>query len=407
VSAATNKGNRDVAAPSQDLALRPDEAWPFYAEDEVEAAARVLRSGKVNQWTGPDVFAFQDACTERFGGGNGIALGNGSLALELALKAFGIGPGDEVVVTPRTFVASAFCAMLVGATPVFADVDPDSGNITPETIARVLTPRTKAIIPVHLGGWPADMPGIMALAAERGIRVIEDCAQAQGAGIDGQSVGSFGDAAAFSFCQDKIITTGGEGGFLSFKDRDAWEWAWSFKDHGKSWDKVNTPAVSASTFRWLHDSVGTNWRLSGPQAAIGLVQLGKLDTWTEARTSNAAIYTEALKNVRGLRVPVPQAGVRHAYYKHYFYIEAPEGEAERLRSEILRRAAEAQLKLLSGSCSEVYREEAFHDLPRPNCPVARSLTGSSLMVEVHPTLRPELTALRAERLAQIIGEVLG
>ena len=391
----------------EDLALRTDEAWPFYAEDEIEAAARVLRSGKVNQWTGPDVFAFQDACTARFGGGNGIALGNGSLALELALRAFGIGAGDEVVVTPRTFVASAFCAMLVGATPVFADVDPDSGNITPETIEVVLTERTRAIIPVHLGGWPADMPGIMALAAERGIKVIEDCAQAQGAAIDGRSVGSFGDAAAFSFCQDKIITTGGEGGFLSIQDGQAWEWAWSFKDHGKNWEKVNTPAVNPGTFRWLHDSVGTNWRLTGPQAAIGLVQLEKLDVWTAARTRNAAIWTKALEGVRSIRIPAPAANQKHAFYKHYFYIDAPEGEAERLRADILRRTAEAKLRVFSGSCSEVYREEAFSALPQPDCPVARALTGSSLMVEVHPTLCPELTERRAERLAQIIGEVLG
>ena len=404
--AATNQGNRDIAVPSQDLALRPDEAWPFYAEDEIEAAAQVLRSGKVNQWTGPDVFAFQDACTQRFGGGNGIALANGSLALELALKAFGIGPGDEVIVTPRTFVASAFCAMLVGATPVFADVDPDSGNISPETIERVLTDRTRAIIPVHLGGWPADMPGIMALAAPRGIKVIEDCAQAQGAAIDGRTIGSFGDAAAFSFCQDKIITTGGEGGFLSFQDRKAWEWAWSFKDHGKSWEKVNTPAVNPGMFRWLHDSVGTNWRLTGPQAAIGLAQLAKLDAWTAARTRNAAIYTQALNEVRGLRLPAPRDGVTHAYYRPYFYIDAPEGEAERLRAEILRRAAEVKLRLFSGSCSEVYREAAFVGLPQPDCPVARTLTGSSLTVEVHPTLNPDLTAQRAEALARIIGEVL-
>ena len=166
----TNATNRsDVAAALPAGRPWPDEAWPFYAEDEIEAAAAVLRSGQVNQWTGPDVFAFQEACTKHFSGGHGIALANGSLALELALRAFGIGPGDEVVVTPRSFVASAFTVMLVGATPVFADVDPDSGNITPETIARVLTDRTRAIVPVHLAGRPADMPAIMKLASGRDI----------------------------------------------------------------------------------------------------------------------------------------------------------------------------------------------------------------------------------------------
>jgi dTDP-4-amino-4,6-dideoxygalactose transaminase len=367
----------------------------------------VLRSGKVSQWTGPEVFAFQQALTERFGGGQGVVVANGSLALELALRAFGIGPGDEVVVTPRSFVASAYCAMLVGATPVFADVDPDSGNITAETIEKVLTERTRAIVPVHLAGWPADMPGIMTLAAPRGIKVIEDCAQSPGAEIGGASAGSFGDAAAFSFCQDKIISTGGEGGFVSFKERQAWEWAWSFKDHGKSWEKVNTPPVHAGLFRWLHDEVGTNWRLTGPQAAIGLVQLEKLAGWTETRTRNAGIWAEALRDVPGLRVPLPGGDLRHAFYKFYFYVDAPEGEAGRLRTEILLRAGEAGLRVFSGSCSEMYREAAFAGLPRPDCPVARAMTDNSLMVEVHPTLDPDLLSRRAQRLARIAGDVLG
>ncbi|HET9427626.1 MAG TPA: DegT/DnrJ/EryC1/StrS family aminotransferase [Allosphingosinicella sp.] len=401
---ATNRNDATTALPAERPG--PDEAWPFYAEDEIEAAAAVLRSGQVNQWTGPHVFAFQKACTERFGGGHGIALANGSLALELALRAFGISHGDEVIVTPRSFVASAFTAMLTGATPVFADVDRDSGNITPDTIARVITDRTRAIVPVHLAGWPADMPGIMGLADRHGLKVIEDCAQAQGAAIDGRSVGSFGDAAAFSFCQDKIISTGGEGGYLSLRDESAWKWAWSFKDHGKNWDKVNMPAVHSGMFRWLHDDVGTNWRLTGPQAAIGLRQLGKLEEWTRLRTRNASIWAAALGRVDGLRVPMPTSGVAHAYYKFYFYLDLPREQAASARSESLSRASEAGLRLFSGSCSEMYLEDAFRDLPRPDCPIAREMTDTSLMVEVHPTLRPELLEQRAGRLAAICAEVL-
>jgi dTDP-4-amino-4,6-dideoxygalactose transaminase len=387
------------------LAQTPAEHWPFYDEDEIEAVASVLRSGKVNQWTGGEVFAFQRALEERFRGGHGIAVANGSLALELALRAFGIGPGDEVIVTPRTFVASAFCAMLVGATPVFADVDPDSGNISAETIGRVLSERTKAIVPVHLAGWPADMEPIMALARGRGIKVIEDCAQAVGAGIDGRTIGSFGDSAAFSFCQDKIISTGGEGGYTSFQDREAWAWAWSFKDHGKNYTKRFAPDPKPG-FVWLHDSVGTNWRMPGPLAALGIAQLKKLDQWVDTRRRNAAIWTAALAGVPGLKVPAPRDGVRHAYYKHYAYLDDVP-EAERLRDLILARAGEAQLKVFSGSCSEVCLEGAFEGLERPDLPVARSLGRRSLMVEVHPTLRPDLLELRAEALARIAKDVLG
>jgi dTDP-4-amino-4,6-dideoxygalactose transaminase len=297
--------------------------------------------------------------------------------------------------------------MLVGATPVFADVEPDSGNISARTIEPVLTERTKAIIPVHLSGWPADMPSIMALAQARGIKVIEDCAQSQGAAIDGRSLGSFGDAAAFSFCQDKIISTSGEGGFLSIRDEAAWEWAWSFKDHGKSRAKLFAPAVNTGMFRWLHDSPGTNWRLSGPQAAIGLVQLGKLDAWTQARTRNAAIWSQALADVPGIRLPQPRGGYKHAYYKHYFYLDAPEAEASRLRSDILQQALAAGLRLFSGSCSEMYQEQAFAGRPVPKCPVARAMSGNALMVEVHPTLDPDRLSRRAERLAAIARGVLG
>ena len=390
------------------LRLRADEQWPFYDEDEVDAVAAVLRSGRVNQWTGRDVFAFEEDCAARFGGGRAIALANGSVALELALRAFGIGPGDEVIVSPRSFVASASCVRLVGATPVFADVDPDSGNITPESVAEVLTERTRAIIPVHLAGWPADVPGILELVRGRNVKVIEDCAQAHGAEINGASVGSFGDAAAFSFCQDKIISTGGEGGLLTIRDESAWDWAWSFKDHGKDYRKAMASDGEQWRFRWLHDRVGTNWRLTGPQAAIGRIQLRKLDSWRATRARNAAIWTEALADVQRLRVPVPESSVRHAFYKLYFYIdEADDDTAARLRSEILKQSEAAGLRVFSGSCSEIYRESAFDDIPASNCPVSRSLGIRSLMVEVHPTLRPDLLKLRADRLAEIARGVLG
>ncbi|MCH8615865.1 DegT/DnrJ/EryC1/StrS aminotransferase family protein [Sphingomonas sp. SM33] len=388
----------------EDLRLRPDEAWPAFEEDEIEAAGAVLRSGKVNQWTGPDVSAFERACTERFGGCHGVAVANGSVALELALRALGIESKDEVIVTPRSFVASAFCVMLVGAKPMFADVEPASGNISAETVERVLTPRTKAIIPVHLAGWPADMPAIMELAGRHGVKVIEDCAQSPGATVDGRPAGSFGDAAAFSFCQDKIITTGGEGGFVSFRDADAHERAWAFKDHGKNRAKALAPPDNPGQFRWLHDSVGTNWRLTGPQAAIGLAQLGKLDAWLKTRARNAQIWIDALSETRGISMPLPREGMRHAFYKLYFQLEPGTGTSA--RTEILRRSAAEGIRVFSGSCSEIYRELAFNGMPTPNCPTAQRLSETSLMVEVHPTLRPDLIMRRAQRLAQIISDVL-
>jgi dTDP-4-amino-4,6-dideoxygalactose transaminase len=388
-----------------DLSLLPEEAWPFYGEDEVAAVADILRSGKVNQWTGTHVFKFEQAYTRELRNGRAIALANGSLALELALRAFRIGPGDEVIVTPRSFVASAFCVRLVGATPVFADVDRDSGNITAETIAGAITSRTKAVIPVHLGGWPADMPAIAALCRAKGLYLIEDCAQAHGAEIEGLPVGSFGDAAAFSFCQDKIISTAGEGGLVTFRDDDAFEWAWSFKDHGKNRQRALERPTQPG-FRWLHDDVGTNWRMTEIAAAIGLLQMDKLPRWRDARTRNAEIWAEALERVPGLRVPRPPRNITGAYYKFYAYVDIDPARNGALRDRILEAADRVGVRVFSGSCSEMYREAAFRDLAVERLPVARELGDASLMFEVHPTLDPRRLRDRADAVANMIQDTL-
>lgn len=388
-----------------DIALLPSETWPYYSDDEINAAVSCLRSGKVNQWTGPDVHTFETAYETYLGSGRAIALANGSVALELALLALGIGVGDEVIVTPRSFVASAACVALVGATPIFADVDRESGNITAESIAKAITPRTRAIIPVHLAGWPADMAAIMTVAQDNGLLVIEDCAQAHGARIDGAPVGSFGDSAAFSFCQDKIISTGGEGGLTVFRSEKPFHWARSFKDHGKNFAKVSIPGEPGA-FRWLHDSVGTNWRMTCMAAAIGNVQLSKLDAWREARERNARIWAEALSPVKGLRVPWPSERCEGAFYKFYCYVDRTGEDGERLRNDIVRTANEQGLRVFSGSCSEIYREKAFSSLAMPILPTAQELGRTSLMVEVHPTLDEHRVRQRAEHLSQLIAATL-
>ncbi len=230
------------------------EGWPCFEEDELQAVSRVLRSGWVNYWSGEEGISFEREFAAFHDVPHAIALANGTVALELALHALGVGPGDEVVVTPRSFVASVSCVVARGARPVFADVDPDSGNLTAESVRAVLTARTRAIIAVHLAGWPCDLDALRALADEGGLWLIEDCAQAHGATWRGRLVGSVGDAAAFSFCTDKIISTGGEGGMLLLRDEKAWRRAWSYKDHGKSWEAVH--AEHPPGFRWLHESFG-------------------------------------------------------------------------------------------------------------------------------------------------------
>ena len=377
--------------------------WPHFEEEEIAAAAHVLQSGRVNYWTGEEVRSFEKEFADYVGTGYSVALANGTLALELALHALGIGPGDEVITTSRTFIASASAVVMRGAEPVFADVDPESQNLTAETIRRALTPRTKAIIAVHLAGWPCDMDSIMELAAEHGLKVIEDCAQAQGARWRGKMVGSFGDAAAFSFCQDKIMTTGGEGGMLVTSHRHVWERAWSFKDHGKSYDAVYNRS-HPSGFRWLHESFGTNWRMTEMQGAIGRVLLKKVPGWIERRRRNADLLRQSLGGLEALRIPKPPAQAEHAWYKFYAFVEPsllrPGWSRDRILAEIESRG----IPCFSGSCSEIYLEKAFESGGRPTdrLPVARLLGDTSLMFLVHPTLGDE----EMVRCGEIVSEVV-
>lgn len=366
--------------------------WPSFGEEEIEAVRQTLLSGRVNYWTGNECREFEREFAQWCGTRHAIAVANGTVALDLALKGLGIGPGDEVIVTPRTFIASVSCVVNAGATPVFADVDPDSGNLSADTIARALTPRTRAVICVHLAGWPCDMDPIMALAESKGLKVIEDCAQAHGAQYKGRSVGSIGHVGAWSFCQDKIITTGGEGGMVTTNDETVWRTMWAYKDHGKSYEAVYERDHPPG-YRWLHESFGTNWRMTEMQAAIGRVQLRRLPEWNKARRLNADRLYQALAPFTGengpIRCPKPPASSRHAYYKFYAYVR-PENLMPNWNRDAIINLINAQgIPCYHGSCSEVYLESAFRETQfRPNrrLDVAKTLGDTSLMFLVHPTI---------------------
>ncbi|MEZ6098372.1 MAG: DegT/DnrJ/EryC1/StrS family aminotransferase [Pirellulaceae bacterium] len=378
--------------------------WPFFSDDEIATAERVLRSGKVNYLTGEEGRLFEQEFAEYVGTKHAIALANGTLALELALQVLGIGAGDEVVVTPRSFIASASCVVTRGATPVFADVDADSQSINAESIRRVLTPRTRAIIAVHLAGWPCDMDPIMQLAEEHGLYVIEDCAQAHGARYRGRPVGSIGHFGAFSFCQDKILTTAGEGGMLVLNDRKWWEQAWSYKDHGKSFEAVYEREYPFG-FRWLHESFGTNWRLTELQSAIGRVILRKLDQWVQTRRCHSHRLLDVSRQSRALRATVPAEDVYHSYYKYYTFIRPEKLRKGWDRDRICQEVIAAGVPCFSGSCSEIYLEKAFPPEMRPlqPLPVAHELGKNSVMLLVHPTLSDEFIEHAATTLADVVA----
>jgi len=384
-------------------------SWPFFEDDEIAAALAVLKSGKVNYWTGEEGKSFEKEYAAYTGTRYAIALSNGTVALEMALKAAGVGEGDEVVVAPRTFIASASSVALCGARPIFSDVDRESGNISAATISPVLTSRTRAIIPVHLGGWPCDMDPIMDLARKNGLVVIEDCAQAHGAKYHGRRVGSIGDMGAFSFCQDKIITTGGEGGMITTDNEDYWERIWSFKDHGKSYQAVFNREHPPG-FRWLHESFGTNARMTEMQASIGRVALTKLPRWLGMRRRNAEIYTRLLSGLSAIHIPNPPLDIKHACYRFYLYIIPERLKPDWSRDRIMNEVGKLGRPGLSGTCCEIYLEQAFSAAelqPGDRLPNARWLTENSLMLPVHPALSREDIEDIAGTVAQVVKEASG
>jgi dTDP-4-amino-4,6-dideoxygalactose transaminase len=375
--------------------------WPSFSEEEADKVKEILLSNKVNYWTGSEGRAFEKAFAVFAGTDYALALANGTVALDLALKVLGIGPGDEVIVTPRSFIASVSSVVNAGATPVFADLDRASGNLTAETIEKVITNRTRAIVCVHLAGWPCEMDAILELASQHGLSVIEDCAQAHGARYKGKSVGSLGHVGAWSFCQDKIMTTGGEGGMVTTNDEELWSAMWSYKDHGKNREAVENREHSTG-FRWLHDSFGTNWRMTEMQSAIGRIQLARMSDWHQKRVDNANAIWECAMNLRGLRVPEVPEYMEHAVYKCYLYVEPGQLKSGWGRDRIMTEISQAGVPCYTGACPEIYLEKAFDNTglrPKERLPVAKELGETSLMFLVHPTLTEKEIGLTCDVLA--------
>ena len=379
--------------------------WPRYDQDEIDAVAEVLRSGKVNYWTGTQGREFEREFAEFTGVKHAVFVANGTVALELALRALDLPDGSEVITTPHTFIATASAIVAVGLRPVFADIDPDTGNITPETIEAVITLRTSAVVVVHLGGWPARMPEIQALCQAQGLRVVEDCAQAHGAMIGGRHVGTFSDVAAWSFCQDKIISTGGEGGMVATDDAELWRRMWSYKDHGKSWEAVYEREHPPG-FRWLHESFGSNYRGTEMQAAIGRLQYRKLPAWHKQRTENAMYLAELLDAIPGVRVPRPAADETHAYYRLYARLDLSLLQEGWDRDRVMGEMIATGYPLSIGSTTEVYQERACREAqtkPPARLAKASQRGEDALAFNVHPGLSIDYMAGIAARLTTALG----
>lgn len=381
--------------------------WPYFDDKDINVVSDVLRSGKVNRWTGNKNIELESKICAATSAKYAITLANGSLALELALVAAGVSDGDEVITTCRTFMASASSAVMRGAVPVVVDVDLNSQNILPEAIEKAITPKTKAIIAVHHAGFPCDMDAILAIAKPRGIFVIEDCAQSHGAIYKGQPVGSIGDVAAWSYCQDKIITTGGEGGAVTTNNKELWQKMWEYKDHGKSYDAV-FHRKHPEGFRWLIESFGTNWRMTEMQAAIGCNSYDKLPSWIKIRNENAAIYGEMLKRFDCVRLTEIPVNIVHAFYKYYCFIRPEYLKAGWSRERIVHEISGEGIPCFTGSCWNISAEKCFvnrgWNKSKTDLPNAYALKDTSLMFLVHPTLEKEDIYRACEVISKVLKE---
>ena len=380
--------------------------WPFFDQEQISAVSKVLSSGKVNAWTGEECKLFEREFASYFSSKYSVAMANGTLALWAAYNSLGINKDDEIITTPRTFIATSSSALMLKAEPIFADVDRDSGSITAKTIEPLISKKTKAISLVHLGGWPADMEGIRNLAQSKNLFLVEDCSQAHGATISGKSVGSFGDISTWSFCQDKIISTGGEGGMVTTSNENLYNKVWSFKDHGKTLEALKRSDQS-NTFKWLHEELGSNFRLTEMQSAIGRIQLRNLISTQKRRAENAYFLANYLKDIKVIRIPLPNKNIKHAWYKFYIYLKlkyiSSDWNRDRIISEIISKGFPA----FSGSCSEIYLEKCFKKLghsPIKRLPIAKELGETSLMFLVDQTISKENLVKYAETIKCILNK---
>ena len=355
-------------------------ARPVIGEEEADAVKEVLFSGRLAQ--GAKVEEFEEAFARYIGTKYAVAVSSGTAALHLALLAHGIGEGDEAITTPFTFIATANSILFTGAKPVFVDIDEKTFNIDPQLIEEKITPKTKAIIPVHLYGQPCEMDEITAVARRHGLAVIEDACQAHGAEYKGKKAGSFGTG-CFSFYPTKNMTTG-EGGIITADDPDVAKKAKMLRNHGQK-------------ERYHHVMLGFNLRMTDVAAAIGLCQLRKLDQFNEQRMRNAQSFTEALRNVKGLVAPYVSPNVKHVFHQYTIRVTDEFGVArDALRQELARR----------GIGTEVYYPLPIHRQPlylelgyEEHLPRSEQTAGEVISLPVHP-------ALEAQERAEILAAIL-
>jgi len=374
--------------------------WPSYSDEEIDLVCSILKSGKVNYWSGDVGRKFEEEFAVYTGNDHAIACANGTVALIMAYKAVGVDEESEVITTPRTFVATSSAAAMCGASLRYADVDYWSGCITAKSIEPLVTDRTKCVSVVHLGGHPGDIESIARLCKEKGISLIEDCSQAHGASVNGKIVGSFGDIGVWSFCQDKIISTGGEGGMVATSNELYAERMFQMKDHGRNRRQVGASSKTSASFKWTVESIGMNYRLTEMQSALGRYQLKRLEHNLRRRQDIADVYEEILGSCSEFRFPSLKENERCAYYRFYVYCQgANSGER---RNWLIEEMQKHGYSVNVGSCPEVWREKGLKQYTQQvsSLRYAQMLGETSIALPISHLMSNEDAASIAEALVE-------
>ena len=373
-------------------------SYPSFNQQTLKKVQKVLKSGRVNYWTGNECKIFEDEFSKYLGNKFSVTVSNGSVALELALRALKLKRGDEVIVSPRSFIISASCVLNLGLKPIFSDVD-ENGNLSIEDIKKIYNKKVKAIIVVYLNGLSCDLDPILTFVKKNKLFLIEDCSQAHGAIYKGKKVGSFGDMSTWSFCQDKIISTGGEGGLISTNNKKLWLKLWSLKDHGKNY-KTLFHKKHKIGFKWLHEDLGSNYRMTEIQAGIGREQLKLLDSQIKKRNSIAKLYLNGLRDYfykykilkkpdfKCKTCPLKESEnscnkCTHAFYRLNLFINKDKVK----QSELIRKINKKGISCGVGACPEIYKEKIFKKLklyPKKRLVNAKLLGNTSIVFPINP-----------------------
>lgn len=363
----------------------PKSKWPNYDVNILTKITTLLQSGKTNYLVGKEGLLFEKNFSKFYKIKYANAVANASLGLELSLLSLNLNKGDEVIVTPRSYHSSVSCVIRAGLTPVFADIDRQTMNICPKSIRKNISKKTKAIICVHLYGMPCKMNDIIKLSKEYKIKVIEDCSQAHGSKIGRKYVGSFGDISVFSYCQDKIISTGGEGGMIATNNKKLNDKIWSLKEIGKNKDKFIKINSLSNNFPYVHDTIGTNARITEIQSCIGNYQLKKLKNYIRVRNENAKIFFNKLKNCKYLIIPNHNSQIIHSYYRYTVIIN----NKKLSRSILMKNLKKKGVTCTVGGCPTIYNERYFvknFNINKKNYPNAEYLKNRTLSFLVDQTI---------------------